>query len=215
MPPLDRLPPLSDDLRDWLDGGRRSSRGSGKGLTRTHGTPVGEDAHLVDLGTRLEDLARLALTTSGDGASGVGVDLDGFTPALPGSVDPQVQSVLEYLYSLTAAGANQERHVREDFTFATVSPLLVGTQAVDEMIVRTEVVITTAFDGPTAALLLGSIAVPGLVFDTNELKPKRLGQYESLEVFEAPVLATAIRLTITSGGSSAGAGYVLQTYRKV
>lgn len=207
--PLDRLPPLSDDLRDWLDGGRRT----GQGRTRAHGSPVGEDAPLVDLGTRLEDLARLALLTAGDGASGVGVDLDAFTPALPGSVDPHVQAVLEYLYSVS--GAAQERHVRANFTFATASPLLVGTQAADEMIVRSEVVITTAFDGPTAGVVLGTAFTPGLVLDTNEVKARRLGQYLSLEVFEAPGVATPIRLTITPGGSSAGAGYVLQTYRKV
>lgn len=209
--PLDRLPPLSDDLRDWLDGGRRT----GQGRTRAHGSPVGEDAPLVDLGTRLEDLARLALLTSGDGASGVGVDLDAFTPALPGTVDPHVQAVLEYLYSVSGAAAAQERHVRVNFTFASGSPLLVGTQAADEMIVRSEVVITTAFDGPTAGVVLGTTSTPGLVLDTNEVKAKRQGQYLSLEVFEAPGVATPIRLTIASGGSSAGAGYVLQTYRKV
>lgn len=88
----DRLPPLSDDLRDWLDGGRST----GQGLTRAHGSPVGEDSRQVELGTRLEDLARLALRTPGDGASGVGVDLDGL-PSMPGIIEETVFGVLEWI----------------------------------------------------------------------------------------------------------------------
>lgn len=114
--PLDRLPPLSDDLRDWLDGGRST----GQGLTRSSGSPVGEDARLVDLGTRLEDLARLALGTPGDGANGVGVDLDPF-PAMPGLLEETVWGVLLWLRQNGGGGSSTgmvciKRTIEEDMT---------------------------------------------------------------------------------------------------
>jgi hypothetical protein len=110
--------------------------------------------------------------------------------------------------------ATAERSVRVPFTFSTSSPLLIGTQASNEMIVSTLVVVTVAFNGGAPTLQVGTAVAPSLVFAAGEVKPHNASQYETDEVFDAPLTSTAIRLTITPSGSTAGAGYVIQTYRK-
>jgi hypothetical protein len=214
MPSIDgRLPPLSDDLRDWLDGGRQLQ----SGRTRAHGSPVGEDAFLVDLGTRLEELARLALLDRRqDGASGVALYLDEL-PAwfIALLAEPSVYEAIKALVGLVGPSAGQERHVRVPFTFATPSPLLVATQAVDEMIVRSDVLVYTAFDGAAPSLALGTAALPALIFAAGEIRPKKIEAWQSLEVFQPAVTPQPVRLTIAPTGSTAGAGLVLLTFRKV
>lgn len=125
------------------------------------------------------------------------------------------QDAIEALKALITGAVNQERSVRVAFAYNTPSPLYIATQATNEMIVRSDVIMAAAFDGATAALALGSPSTPGAIFDTTELKPKRVGQYQSQEVFQPPGTATDTQLTITSGGSSTGSGYVLLTLRKV
>jgi hypothetical protein len=110
--------------------------------------------------------------------------------------------------------ATAERSVRVPFAFNTTSPLLIGTQSSNEMIVSTLVVVTVAFNGGAPTLQVGTAAAPGLVFTAGEVKPHNASQYETDEIVDAPLSSTAIRLTIAPSGSTVGAGYVLQTYRK-
>ena len=107
-----------------------------------------------------------------------------------------------------------ERCVYVAFSYTDSSPIAVTVQAAGELIVETDVVITTAFTDPAATLLLGSPATPGLVFDTNEVKPKKVGQFHSESIVTA-VGATTIQIALSPGTSTAGAGFVLLKLKKV
>lgn len=108
----------------------------------------------------------------------------------------------------------QQRTVRIPFSHDTPSPLLVAEQLALELITDSVVCVETAFDDVAATLVLGSVGVPGLIFDTTELKPARVAQYQNEGVLTA-LLTTTIQLTIAPGASTTGSGFVLLTLKRV
>jgi hypothetical protein len=99
------------------------------------------------------------------------------------------------------------RYVKVDFAHDTASPLLITVQEADEILIQATVVLETAFDDAAATLDLGTVATPGCIFDTTELKPEKTGEFLSQATLTA-TLATTIQLVITPGTATQGDGYV-------
>jgi len=108
-------------------------------------------------------------------------------------------------------GDSAAEFIEVPFTFATASPVALGTRNSDEVIVRSEVVITTPFDGGTPSILLGTNVDPDMILAAGEVKPKKIGQYQTHETFPEPASDENLELTIVPSGSTAGAGYVTLT----
>lgn len=100
-----------------------------------------------------------------------------------------------------------------DFTFADVSPLLIGVLSPGDKIIHSELQIKTPFDDPLAQLELGDIATPGRFIGATENLPGRFGTYTNGQNFDIPA-ADAVRLTITPGASTQGTGQVIVTVRR-
>ena len=100
------------------------------------------------------------------------------------------------------------------FTFASPSPLTLVNLKAGDIIDEADVVITTAFDDIAATLEVGTVAIPGLVLPTNKINPTVLDRTFTSSVKHEIGLAEILRLTITPGTSTQGAGFVLFTIRR-
>lgn len=99
------------------------------------------------------------------------------------------------------------------FTFATASPLDVTPILASDVIDRIGIVISTAFDDPSATLRLGTVGSPGFFLDTNQNDATTVGQYES-DLITASPGTTTVRLTIQPLASTQGAGLVIYKLRR-
>lgn len=145
------------------------------------------------------------------------VQVDGPAVNQVAVVPPQVYEVQvsdRLIIERTIVVEAAQRFLKVDFAHDTSSPLFIAIQATNELITESVVCVSTAFDDVAATLALGSVGDPTLIFDTTELKPKRIAQFESDEVISAAV-ATTIQLVITPGTSTTGAGFVLLTLKRV
>lgn len=92
------------------------------------------------------------------------------------------------------------------FTFTTSSPRNLGAIAAGSVFNRAAVLITTAFDDPSATLTLGPSGDPAALLSASDSKLSQLGQYESSAlVVEGPDF---LQLTLNPGASTQGAGLV-------
>lgn len=99
--------------------------------------------------------------------------------------------------------------VREDFTFATASPVDTIQQLyATSTVLWAKIVITTTFDDPLATLLLGTTAVPAALFAAVDSNPGVADTYVTQDPY-APGAAVQMRLTINPGISTQGVGYIL------
>lgn len=94
------------------------------------------------------------------------------------------------------------------FTFSTGSPLVLGLVFAGQVLDRASLLITTAFNDALATLQLGTTAIPGLVFGVGDARPSVVGQYEHNALVSFPA-NDLLRLTITPGTSTQGAGILL------
>lgn len=111
-----------------------------------------------------------------------------------------------------AAGArsNAETVVRVPFLFSDASPKVIHVLKAGQLLDRAAVGITTAFDGAGAALQLGDVGSPNLIFATGEIDPTVAHDTFDNQGLFVDVVDQTLRLTITpGGGATAGAGVVL------
>ena len=114
----------------------------------------------------------------------------------------------------TLTVTNDEIVERVDFTYASSSPFTLYNLLAGDDITEVKLVITTAFDDPSSTVQIGTVATPGLVFDTNESDVTKANcQWTSFTIYEIAV-NEILRLLITPGTSTQGAGYVLFTIRR-
>lgn len=92
------------------------------------------------------------------------------------------------------------------FTFTTSSPHNLGAIANGSTFNRAVVLVTTAFDDPSATLTLGPSGSPSALLAATDSKLSQLGQYES----GALVVSAAdfLQLTLNPGASTQGAGLI-------
>lgn len=92
------------------------------------------------------------------------------------------------------------------FTFTTGSPHNLGAIAAGSVFNRAVVLVTTAFDDPSATLTLGPSGSPSALLSAGDSKLSQLGQYESgALVVEGPDF---LQLTLNPGASTQGAGLI-------
>ncbi len=118
------------------------------------------------------------------------------------------------IHEPSTAGAgpvNPELYARVNFTYNTVSPLTIINLLAGDEIDTVKLVITTAFDDASATLSVGTVASPTLIF--NAVKANKAQQYSSFE-HHTIGLAEILRLTINSGTSTQGAGYIIYRVRR-
>lgn len=113
----------------------------------------------------------------------------------------------------TLQAGNAEVFERADFTFATSSPAFLFNLSAGDEIVEARVVVSTAFDDPAATLRMGTVADPDLIFATGESDPTTVGQSICLVAHELS-LTEILRLLISPGTSTTGAGHVLFRIRR-
>ncbi len=94
------------------------------------------------------------------------------------------------------------------FAFGTASPLTLQALAAGAVVEFALVVIETVFDDPTATLKVGTVATPDLVLGTGEIKATAIGQYAS-DIAHEVAVPEFLKLTISPGASTQGAGHVL------
>jgi hypothetical protein len=106
---------------------------------------------------------------------------------------------------------NDELFGRVNFTYASSSPFTVLNLQANDEIDQIKVVITTPFDDATSRIDVGTVATPKLVFDA--LRPTKLKQQTDFNHHLISV-AEILRLLITPGTSTQGAGYIVYRIRR-
>jgi len=104
--------------------------------------------------------------------------------------------------------ADVEDVQKVSFAFNTGSPLILGIVAAGQVLDRASVLITTAFDDPSATVQLGTSGIPGLILGPADARPPVVGQYEHVALVIFPV-NDLLQLTISPGASTMGAGVLL------
>jgi len=99
------------------------------------------------------------------------------------------------------------------FAFNTASPLVAIPVVNGESVLDTKIVITTVFDDPAAVLALGTIASPSVFIPAANNDPQTVGGYGSEENVNFTG-AEAVRLTLTPGTSTQGAGYLVVVIKR-
>lgn len=99
------------------------------------------------------------------------------------------------------------------FAFDGSSPLILIVLKPGDIVDNIEVTITTPFDDPAAALQVGIVANPDLALGPSEIDPDVASTYSNGENFEI-LVPEILRLLITPGTSTQGAGFVLFTIRR-
>lgn len=97
--------------------------------------------------------------------------------------------------------------VKVDFDYLTSSPLFIASLPSNACVLRADVVVTTDFDDNAATLALTTVS-SGDILSTSEIKPGKIGQYNTLEIFR-PSVADTVQLSISPGSSTQGAGFVI------
>lgn len=105
-----------------------------------------------------------------------------------------------------SAGAPKDGYVA--FTFASGSPLTLIVLSAGDVIEFVQVIVETTFDDAATTLKVGTVATPDLVLGTAEIAPGVVGQSRS-DVAHEIAGAEFLKLTISPGGSTQGAGHVL------
>ena len=101
----------------------------------------------------------------------------------------------------------------EDFDFTTTSPHDFAPLEAGDYVTDWELEVTTAFDDPAAWLTLGTVSATGSILAINQNDPGTVGTYASQENFKASG-SDAVRLVISPGTSTQGAGRVVVTIRR-
>jgi hypothetical protein len=116
----------------------------------------------------------------------------------------------EFLYSSISAATNQTACI--SFTYSTVSPFLLHTVASGDVIVSCRIHIATPFNA-TSTLSVGHAGSAVAIMTTTENETLEEGDYEATRFIEYAGV-DSIKLYITPGTSSQGAGYVYLCWTK-
>ena len=115
----------------------------------------------------------------------------------------------EFLYS---SAVTPPRTACISFTYQTVSPFTVHVVAADDIIISCRISITTAFNA-TSTVSVGHTGSQVAIMDTAENSTLEVGDYETTRWIEYAG-ADTIKLYITPGASSQGAGYIYLCWTK-
>ena len=96
----------------------------------------------------------------------------------------------------------------QSFTFATTSPLTIGTIPAGKRVKSVTIVIDTTFDGTAPTLQVGDAGSAGRLHATTSNDPKTGDSYTTTPWY-LYAAATAVILTITPDSSAQGAGVVV------
>ena len=93
---------------------------------------------------------------------------------------------------------------KADFTFSSMSPIALGSVAVGGNLSRFVLLVTTAFDDPTASIAFGTSSAPNMILAPGDIPLAFAEQYNcsSVTVFS---LVDVLILSILSGASTQGA----------
>jgi hypothetical protein len=101
----------------------------------------------------------------------------------------------------------------QSFTYLTSSPLDFGALVAGDIILNSEVEITTVFDDAAAIVTLGVSTATGSILNSAELDPNSLGVYQDMANHDISG-ADAMRIQIVPGTSTQGAGRAIITIRR-
>ena len=113
--------------------------------------------------------------------------------------------------SSVSSGANT---FKQSFTFASGSPVTIAALNTGDVVMITNIQLTTAFDQAGATLQIGVSGDTGAVISTADNTPTVVANYQSLTPYTA-LANTDLILTITPSGSSQGAGTITCLIHKV
>lgn len=113
--------------------------------------------------------------------------------------------------SSVSSGANT---FKQTFAFNTGSPLTITTLAFGDVVMITNLQITTAFNDANATLQIGVTGDTGAVISTGDNTPGVVANYQSLTPYTATA-NTDLILTLSPGTSNTGAGTITVLIHKV
>lgn len=99
------------------------------------------------------------------------------------------------------------------FTYLSSLPLDFGALTAGDIIVNSEVEISTVFDDGTSIVTLGLSTATGSILNSGEINPLVLGNYQDTSNHDISG-ADAVRLQIVPGTSTQGAGRAIVTIRR-
>jgi len=179
-------------------------------LLRTNGVAVAPDVVEPDRSTAIF-VAALDATTitfqNPSGASAFSVFFVRYFYSTNGT-QAQIGAGLIWQGAPPASAAGQALF-RIPFTYAA-SPVFLYSLAPGNIIAETRVVVETPFDDPAATIDLGTPGSPGALCAPSDCDPVRAGRYGTDRDYLAQVPET-LRLVVTPGASTQGAGHVLFT----
>ena len=111
-----------------------------------------------------------------------------------------------------SANADTETLI-QSFTFSTTSPLDFGTLGSGDIVLNSEVEISTVFDDASTVVTLGLSTATGSILSSGEINPLKTGTYQDMANHDISG-ADAIRLQIVPGTSTQGAGRAIVTVRR-
>jgi hypothetical protein len=97
------------------------------------------------------------------------------------------------------------KSIKMGFVFSDPSPVVLAQLLPGYTISRVTLLIKIPFDDPSATILMGTSAAPGLFLGTQDSTPTRVDQYNS-ELIHNITLADILLLTINPLASTQGAG---------
>ena len=113
--------------------------------------------------------------------------------------------------SSTSSGANT---FKVTFAFNTASPVTIAALATGDVVMITNLTITTTFDDAAATLQIGVAGDTGAVIDTTDNVPGTAANYQSITPYTA-VSNTNLILSINPGTATQGAGTITCLIHKV
>lgn len=105
-----------------------------------------------------------------------------------------------------------EQLIEVPFSFNTPSPLILGAIVSGQVIGTAAVQILTPFNDNAAQVTLGTSADPGALLSTGQVRASAQGQYETGEIYVAPV-NDLFQLSISPGASTQGTGRLFYRVR--
>lgn len=142
-----------------------------------------------------------------DGSRSFTGTIAGITPTAP------VHLVTKQYVDALVGGGGGDKPLLVHFDYTTASPLALTTLDPGDLIDEVEVTVEVPFDDPAAALQLGTVAAPALLFGPADIDPLMDCQYHNALNIEMAV-AEVLQLQIAPGASTQGAGFVLVKIRK-
>jgi hypothetical protein len=114
------------------------------------------------------------------------------------------------LFTSAAGGGGGASAFLVPFTYQSASPLEIAPLHVGSVVVRTAVLITTAFNGAGASVELGTSGLPTEFFAPGDVDVTATGDtFDNPALFDSAVATNVVLVIVPGAGATAGAGLVL------